>query len=104
MPKMTCELMDRASAFLPLVSKERLLSPFSVSVSSHSSGFLHLLLLYFVDFIYRKNGAKIESQSLLLPCFSSLFRLFFSLLSILLPAFLILQQRKDEGRNSLCSM
>jgi hypothetical protein len=105
MPKMTCELMDKASAFSPLVSKERLLSPFSVSVSSLSSSFLHLLPLCSADFICRKDGAKTESQSLLLPCFSSLFfHIFFSLLSLLLPAFLISQQRKDEGRNSLCSM
>jgi hypothetical protein len=34
----------------------------------------------------------------------SFFHLFFSLLSLLLLAFLISQQRKDEGRNSLCSM
>jgi len=80
-------------------------TPFSVSVSSLSSGFLHLLPLCSADFICRKDGAKTESQSLLLPCFSSLFfHIFFSLLSLLLPAFLISQQRKDEGRNSLCSM
>jgi len=43
-----------------------LLSPFSVSVSSLSFGFLHLLLLFL----------QTESQSLLLPCFSSLFFVF----------------------------
>jgi hypothetical protein len=32
------------------------------------------------------------------------FHLFFSLLSLLLPAFLISQPRKDEGRNPLCSL
>jgi len=53
----------------------------------------------FCRFYLQKNGAKTESQSLLLPCFSSLFfHLFFSLLSLLLPTFLISQQRKDEGK------
>jgi len=54
MPKMTYELMDRGSAFSPLVSKERVLSPFSVSVSSLSSGFLRLLVPCSADFICRK--------------------------------------------------
>jgi len=54
MPKMTYELMDKAFAFSPMLSKERLLSPFSVSVSSLSSGFLHLLLPCSADFICRK--------------------------------------------------
>jgi len=68
--------------------------------------FLHFLLPYSADFICRKNGANTESQSLLLPCFSSFFLsfLFFSFLSLLLPAFLISQQRKDKGRKSLCSL
>ena len=102
MPRMTYELMDRASAFLPLVSKERLLSPFSVSVSSFSSGFLHLLLLCSADFICRKNGAKTESQSLLLPCFSSLFFVF-SFLFYCLPSWSHCNARmKEETPSVLC--
>jgi len=38
--------------------------------------FLHFLFPCSVDFMCRKNGAKTESQSLLLPCFSSLFFVF----------------------------
>ena len=51
-----------------------LLFPFSVSVSSLSSSFLHLLLLCSADFICRKNGVKTES----LPYFFLVSPIFFS--------------------------
>jgi len=74
MPKMTYELMDRGSAFSPLVSKERLLSPFSVSVSSLSSGFLHLLLPCAADFICKKLS---KDRKVVPASFLFLFSLFF---------------------------
>ena len=60
----------------------------------------------------RRSCSNVESVMIawfVFVCFNPLpsvlyFHLFFSLLSLLLPAFLISQQRKDEGRNSLCSL
>jgi len=70
MPKMTYELMDIASAFLHLLSKERLLSLFRSALSL-------LVFCTFFSFIlqilFEKNGAKTERQSLLLSCFSFFF-------------------------------
>jgi len=82
MAKMTYELMDRGSAFSPLVSKERLLSPFSVSVSSLSSGFLHLLLPCSADFICRKlskDRKAVPASFLFLFSFFFIFFLFYCL-------------------------
>jgi len=79
---MTYELMDRGSAFSPLVSKERLLSPFSVSVSSLSSGFLHLLLPCSADFICRKlskDRKAVPASFLFLFSFFFIFFLFYCL-------------------------
>ena len=69
MPKMTCELMDRASAFSPLVSKERLLSPFSFLLSLFRSP---LFLLVFCTFFSSFCRPKVS------PCFCLVSPLFFS--------------------------
>ena len=50
---------------------------------------------------WSKDRKSVPVSSLFLLSF---FHLFCSLLSLLLPAFLISQQHKDEGRNSLCSL
>jgi len=61
--------------------------------------FLHSLLPCSADFICRKIEQRLKAN----PCFFLVsplffFHLFFSLLSLLLPTFLISQQRKDEGK------
>jgi len=62
--------------------------------------FLHFLFPCSADFICRKNRAKTESQSLLLPCFSSLF-LFF--LFYYLPSWSHSHARmKEETPSVLC--
>jgi len=100
MPKMTYELMDRASAFSPMLSKERLLSPFSVSVSSLSSGFLHLLLPCSADFICRKWS---KDRKAVLASFLFLF-FFFRFFSLLLSTFPTSQQhwQRKETSSLLC--
>ena len=67
--------------------------------------FLNFLPPCSADFICRKNGAKTESQSLLLPCFSSLFFVFFVLFFLFycLPSWYHSNARmKEETPSVLC--
>jgi len=60
-----------------------------------------LFCRFYLQKKWSKDWKSVPTSSLFLLFF---FRLFFSLLSLLLPAFLISQPRKDEGRNPLCSL
>ena len=100
MPKMTYELMDRASVFSPMLSKERLLSPFSVSVSSLSSGFLHLLLPCSAYFICRK-WSKDRKAVLASFLFLFFFSFFFSS-TVYLPDLTATLAKERNFLSSLC--
>jgi len=61
-----------------------------------------LFCRFYLQKKWSKDRKSVPASSLFLLSF---FHLFFSLLSLLLPAFLVSQQRKDEGiRNSICSL